>query len=143
MKIQIINGPNLNLTGVRQPEIYGTRTFEHFFSELCAKYFDIDLHYFQSNHEGEIIDKIQEIGLSFDGLIINAGAYTHSSPAIGDAIVSINCIAIEVHMSNVFQREQFRQQSYLTPHCRGLIIGMGLEGYQLALDYLIMSSQEE
>jgi 3-dehydroquinate dehydratase II len=143
MKVQIINGPNLNLTGIRQQEIYGSTTFEHFFAELQSKYFDIDLQYFQSNHEGEIIDKIHDIGFVFDGLIINAGAYSHSSPAIGDALASVKCMAIEVHLSNIFKRESFRHHSFLTANCKGLIAGLGLEGYQLALDYLIMLCQED
>lgn len=133
MKIIIINGPNLNLLGKRQPEIYGDKDFESFFNELKNKYPDIQLDYYQSNHEGELIDKIHEVGFIFDGIIINAGGYTHTSIALGDAIASIKTPVIEVHVSNIFSREEFRRISYLSPFCKAIISGCGLHGYEYAL----------
>lgn len=133
MKILILNGPNLNLLGKREPEIYGSLTFEAFFEELKKKYNTIDLHYFQSNVEGELINKLHEVGFSFDGVILNAGAYTHTSVAIGDAIKGIETPVIEVHISNVHAREDFRHTSYIAPNAKGVIAGFGLQSYELAL----------
>ena len=133
MKLIIINGPTLNLLGIREPEIYGNENFEDYFKSLQAKYSSLELHYFQSNIEGEIINKIHETGFTFDGIILNAGAYTHTSIAIGDAIKGITTPTIEVHISNTFSRESYRHQSYISPHAYGIIIGFGLKGYELAL----------
>lgn len=133
MKLIIINGPNLNLLGKREPEVYGDQTFEDFLTELKTKYPQIDLHYFQSNIEGELIDKIQEVGFSFDGIILNAAAYTHTSIGIGDAIKAIECPVIEVHISNTFSREAYRHQSFISPSAKGVILGFGLQGYDLAI----------
>ena len=133
MKIIIINGPNLNLLGKREPEIYGSQTFEDFFQTLKNEFKDIEIDYFQSNIEGEIINKIQETGFTFDGIILNAGAYTHTSIGISDAIKAITTPVIEVHISNTFSRETFRHQSYISPVAKGVIIGFGLDGYRLAL----------
>ncbi|SNR33797.1 type II 3-dehydroquinate dehydratase [Lutibacter flavus] len=133
MKILILNGPNLNLLGKREPEIYGSLTFEAFFEELKKKYNTIDLHYFQSNVEGELINKLHEVGFSFDGIVLNAGAYTHTSVAIGDAIKGIETPVIEVHISNVHAREDFRHTSYIAPNAKGVIAGFGLQSYELAL----------
>ncbi len=135
MKIIIINGPNLNLLGKREPEVYGTQTFEEYFNQLKSKYTSIELEYFQSNIEGEIISKIQEIGFLYDGLILNAAAYTHTSIGIGDAIKAVKTPTIEVHISNTFSRETFRHQSYISPNAKGIIIGFGLKSYELALDF--------
>ncbi|HQG68243.1 MAG TPA: type II 3-dehydroquinate dehydratase [Paludibacteraceae bacterium] len=136
--IQIINGPNLNLLGEREPSIYGNKSFNGFFEELKKQYPDVKLEYFQSNNEGEIIDKLQEIGFSADGIILNAGAYTHTSIAIADAIRSIQSPVIEVHISNVFQRESFRHHSFLSEVCKGCIIGFGLNSYRLAVEALLL-----
>ncbi len=133
MKIIIINGPNLNLLGKREPGIYGNLTFEGFFKELQQKYSNIELQYFQSNIEGDLIDKIQETGFTFDGIILNAAAYTHTSVGIGDAIKAIQTPVIEVHISNVYQRESFRHQSFISPNAKGIIVGFGLQSYELAL----------
>ena len=134
MKLIIINGPNLNLLGKREPEIYGSKTFEEFFSELQLKYNDVELSYFQSNSEGKIIDKLHEVGFSFDGVVINAGAYTHTSVAIADAISGITTPVVEVHISNVHNREAFRHKSYLSPVCKGVILGFGLKSYELGIE---------
>jgi 3-dehydroquinate dehydratase-2 len=141
MKIIIINGPNLNLLGTREPEIYGTQTFDDFFEKLMLQYADIDLQYFQSNSEGELIDKIQETGFSFDGIILNAAGYTHTSVAIADAVAAIKSPVIEVHISNPYSREDYRQRSLIAPKAKAGIFGMGLKGYEFALDYFIDSSQ--
>lgn len=133
MKIIIINGPNLNLLGKREPEIYGSQTFDDYFLTLKNKYPSLALHYFQSNHEGALIDKIHEIGFEFDGIILNAGAYTHTSIALRDALAGIKTPTIEVHISNIYAREEFRHHSYLTAKCQGIISGLGLKGYELAL----------
>jgi 3-dehydroquinate dehydratase-2 len=133
MKICIINGPNLNLLGIREPEVYGNQTFEDYFSILRDKYPEIEISYFQSNIEGELIDKIQELGFSYDGIILNAGAYTHTSIAIGDAIKAITTPVIEVHISNTYSRESFRHQSYISGNAKGVILGFGLQSYELAL----------
>lgn len=134
MKILILNGPNLNLLGKREPEIYGSQTFETYFQGLKKKYLDVDLEYFQSNVEGELINKLHEVGFSFDGVIFNAGAYTHTSVAIGDAIKGIETPVIEVHISNVHSREDFRHVSYIAPNAKGVIAGFGLQSYELALE---------
>ena len=136
MKIQIINGPNLNLLGKRETSIYGSQSFEDYFHALQERFSDLDLHYFQSNVEGEIINKLHEVGFSFDGIIINAGAYTHTSVAIHDAIGGIKTPVVEVHISNVYAREEFRHKSLITSKCVGMLTGFGLEGYEMAIQYL-------
>lgn len=136
-KIQIINGPNLNLLGVREPGIYGNSSFESYLKELEKRYPDVEIEYFQSNVEGFLIDKLQEVGFSYDGIILNAGAYTHTSVALQDAIRSLKTPVVEVHISNVFQREEFRRHSYLSPACRGVICGFGMDSYRLALEALL------
>ena len=132
-KILIINGPNLNLLGKREPQIYGNQTFEDYFQTLQTVFADVDLHYFQSNHEGALIDKIHEIGFVFDGIVINAGAYTHTSVAIADALSGVTTPAIEVHISNVHAREAFRYHSHLSRVVKGVIVGLGLRGYEYAI----------
>ena len=134
MKIQIINGPNLNLLGVREPEIYGSLSFEDFLKELVQSFPDTEISYFQSNIEGEIINKLHETGFSFDGIILNAGAYTHTSIAIRDAIKSISTPVIEVHLSNIHARESFRHESMLVAVCKGVIAGFGMDSYRLAIE---------
>jgi 3-dehydroquinate dehydratase-2 len=134
MKILILNGPNLNLLGKREPSIYGNVTFNEFFDNLSKKYADVDLEYFQSNVEGELINKLHEVGFSYQGIIFNAGAYTHTSVAIGDAIKAIETPVIEVHISNVHAREEFRHLSYIAPNAKGVIAGFGLQSYELALE---------
>jgi 3-dehydroquinate dehydratase-2 len=138
MKITIINGPNLNLLGKREPGIYGNLSFEEYFKKLQSKYEDIEFTYFQSNHEGEIIDCIQKKGFTDNAIIINGGAFTHTSVAIADAIRAIDAAVIEVHISNTFARESFRHHSYLSPVCIGVIAGFGLDSYELAVRYLMM-----
>jgi 3-dehydroquinate dehydratase-2 len=133
-KILILNGPNLNLLGKREPEIYGSLTFAEFFETLKQKYSNVDLSYYQSNVEGELINKLHEVGFSFDGVIFNAGAYTHTSVALGDAIKGIQTPVIEVHISNVHAREEFRHVSYIAPNAKGVIAGFGLQSYELALE---------
>jgi 3-dehydroquinate dehydratase-2 len=137
MNIIIINGPNLNLLGKREPEIYGNSSFENYFETLQEKFTSIHLHYFQSNIEGELIDKLHEIGFSYDGIVMNAGAYTHTSIALADAIKSITTPVIEVHISNTFAREDFRHHSFIAPNAKGIIIGFGLRSYDLALHSFI------
>ena len=137
MKIQIINGPNLNLLGKREPEIYGSTNFETYLYQLKQKFLSTDIFYYQSNTEGHLIDKLHEIGFTFDGIILNAGAYTHSSLAIADAIASIKTPVVEVHISNVYARESYRHQSYIAKNCIGIIAGFGLESYELALLYFV------
>jgi 3-dehydroquinate dehydratase II len=137
MNIQIINGPNLNLLGKREPSVYGSESFETYFDSLKKRFADVSLHYFQSNVEGELINKLHEVGFSFDGIILNAGAYTHTSVALHDAIAGIKTPVIEVHISNVYNREEFRHKSLITSKCVGLITGFGLEGYAMALSYLL------
>ncbi|RSC92997.1 type II 3-dehydroquinate dehydratase [Tenacibaculum singaporense] len=132
-KITIINGPNLNLLGKREPTIYGEGTFEDYLKELKNKYVDIQLEYFQSNIEGEIIDKLHEVGFDYDGVILNAAAYTHTSVGIGDAVKGIETPVVEVHISNIHAREEFRHVSYIAPNAKGVIFGFGLKGYELAL----------
>ena len=134
MKVQIINGPNLNLLGKREKSIYGDQSFEDYFKKLKTKFNNLELHYFQSNIEGELIEKIQEVGFNFDGIIINAAAYTHTSVGIGDAIRSISSPTIEVHISNTYSREEFRHKSFLSAHVKGVILGFGLKSYDLAIE---------
>lgn len=136
-RIQIINGPNLNLLGKREPTVYGNQSFEAYLIELKAQFPEAELDYFQSNTEGALIDKIHEVGFSYDGIVINAGAYTHTSVAIADAIRSISVPAIEVHISNVFKREVFRHHSYLSDACKGCIVGFGMDSYRLAIDAVL------
>ena len=133
MKIIIINGPNLNLLGKREPEVYGNETFESYFEKLQLQFPNMILEYFQSNIEGEIISKIQEVGFSYDGIVLNAGAYTHTSIGIGDTVKAITTPVVEVHISNTFSRESFRHQSYISPNAKGVIIGFGMRSYELAL----------
>ena len=135
MKLIIINGPNLNLLGIREKEIYGETSFEEYYKSLINKFHDINLEYFQSNHEGELIEKIQEIGFAYDGIIINGGGFTHTSIALRDAIASVSTPAIEVHISNILSREDFRKKSYLSDVCEGIISGLGLMGYEYAINY--------
>ncbi|SHK21418.1 3-dehydroquinate dehydratase [Reichenbachiella agariperforans] len=137
MKILILNGPNLNLLGKREPEIYGTKTFEEYFEEMKTAFPAVDLVYFQSNHEGALIDKIHEVGFSYDGIVFNAGGYTHTSVALADAVSGVTTRVVEVHISNIMEREAFRHHSYLTPVCVAHFIGHGLPGYNSAVDYLI------
>ena len=136
-KIIIINGPNLNLLGVRETSIYGSQDFLSYFGELKEQFTDLELFYYQSNHEGDIIDKLHEVGFSYDGVILNAGAFTHTSVAIGDAIAGVKTPVIEVHISNVHQREAFRHHSYLAKNCLGVICGFGLHSYKLAVQSFV------
>ncbi len=137
MKLIIINGPNLNLLGKREPSIYGNESFEDYFAQLQMEYPGITLHYFQSNHEGVLIDKLHEVGFSYDGIILNAGALTHTSIAIADAIGAIDAPVIEVHISNVHARESYRHHSFLSAKCEGVIVGLGLKGYELAVEFFV------
>lgn len=134
MKLKIINGPNLNLLGTRETTIYGTTTFDSFFEMLQKKYPGVELSYYQSNIEGELIDCLQETGFSYDGIVLNAGAYTHTSVGIGDTVKAIDCPVVEVHISNTFSREDFRHKSYISAGAKGVIVGFGLESYQLAIE---------
>lgn len=143
MKIIIINGPNLNLLGKREPGIYGHKNFNTFFNNLKKNFNAIDLEYFQSNIEGELIDKLHEVGFTYDGVILNAGGYTHTSVAISDAIAAITTPVIEVHISNIYAREEFRHKSIITKECAGIISGLGLEGYMLAITYLIDNANND
>ncbi len=136
-RIIIINGPNLNLLGKREPEIYGERSFDNFFIDLKKVFSEIDLSYFQSNIEGEIIDKLQEVGFQYDGIILNAAAYTHTSVGIGDAVKAISSPVVEVHMSNTLSREDYRHHSFIAPNAKGVIAGFGLQSYALAVRSLI------
>jgi 3-dehydroquinate dehydratase-2 len=137
MQIAIINGPNLNLLGKRETDIYGSETFETFFEAIKVKYPGIIFHYYQSNVEGELIDEIQRVGYSFDAIIINPGGYTHTSVALGDAIAAIKTPVIEVHISNIFGREEFRKLSHVSGKSIGVISGLGLKGYELAVEYFL------
>src|SRR3984957_20568224 len=137
MHIAIINGPNLNLLGTREPEVYGSQTFEQYYAELRAKYPSIEFSYFQSNVEGELINELQRVGFSSDGIILNPGGYTHTSVAIGDAIAAIKAPVIEVHISNIHAREEFGRFSHVSGKARGTIAGLGLRGYELAVRYLL------
>jgi 3-dehydroquinate dehydratase-2 len=137
MKIQIINGPNLNLLGVREKSIYGNSDFESYLKQLQNRYPDIEITYYQSNVEGELINKIHEVGFSYDGIVLNAGAYTHTSIAIADAIAGVKTPVIEVHISNVYKREEFRHSSMLAANCKGVIAGFGMDSYRLAIENLL------
>ena len=137
MKIIIINGPNLNLLGKREPGIYGKESFETYLAFLQQEFSIVTIHYFQSNSEGSIIDKLHETGFTYDGIILNAGAYTHTSIAIADAIAAIETPVIEVHISNVHARESFRHHSFLSANCVGVILGLGMTGYELAIKYFM------
>lgn len=132
-KIIIINGPNLNLLGKREPAIYGSNSFDDYFKELKNNYTNVNLEYFQSNIEGELIDKLHEVGFDYDGIILNAAAYTHTSVGIGDAVKGVETPVVEVHISNIHAREEFRHTSYIAPNAKGVIFGFGLQGYELAL----------
>ena len=134
MKILILNGPNLNLLGRREPSVYGNRSFDEYFQVLQKRYAKHDLEYFQSNSEGEIISKIHQVGFDYDGIVLNAGAYTHTSIAIADAIRAVQTPVVELHISNVYAREEYRHRSMIAPACRGCICGFGLKGYDLAID---------
>lgn len=140
MRLLILNGPNLNLLGKREPEVYGHTSFEDFFVELKNNFPQVQFDYFQSNIEGELINKLHEVGFSFDGIIFNPGAYTHTSVAIGDAVAGIKSPVIEVHLSNVLAREEFRHISYVAPKAIGSICGLGLDGYRLAVEYFLKKS---
>ncbi|MAU14377.1 MAG: type II 3-dehydroquinate dehydratase [Muricauda sp.] len=133
MKLMIINGPNLNLLGKREPEVYGNTTFEDYFKTLQEKYPHVKLEYYQSNIEGELIGKIQEVGFDYDGIILNAAAYTHTSVGIGDAVKAVETPVVEVHISNTHQREEYRHVSYISPGAKGVILGFGLQSYDLAI----------
>jgi len=139
MNIQIINGPNLNLLGVREKSIYGHTTFETYLENLCQLYPAIEINYFHSNVEGEIINKLHEIGFSCEGIVLNAGAYTHTSIAIADAIAAINTPVVEVHISNVYKREEFRHVSMLAANCKGVIAGFGMDSYRLAIESFLIN----
>ncbi len=141
-KIAIINGPNLNLLGKREPSIYGDSSFESFLQLLKGKYPQIEITYFQSNVEGELINKLHEYGFDFEGIILNAGAYTHTSVAIGDAIKSIETPVVEVHISNTYSREEFRHISYISPNAKGVILGFGLQSYKLALQSFLSDNND-
>lgn len=134
--IEIINGPNLNLVGVREPEVYGSVSMERFVEDLRQRFADIEIGYFQSNIEGELIDRIQQVGFSADGLVVNAGGYSHTSVALHDALAAVAAPAVEVHISNIFAREDYRHHSLLSSACRGMVCGLGLEGYALAIEAL-------
>lgn len=140
--IEIINGPNLNLTGRREPEIYGSVTMEQYLDELRHSFPEVQIGYYQSNVEGEIINRIHEVGFSADGIIINAGGYSHTSVALHDALAAVPAPAIEVHLSNIFAREEYRHHSLLTSACRGIISGLGLKGYKLAVNALLTDSKK-
>ena len=136
-QIEIINGPNLNLTGLREQDIYGSTTFDQYLDKLRRRYPEVHIGFYQSNVEGELINRIQAVGFSADGIILNAGGYSHTSVAIHDALKAVTCPAVEVHISNIFAREDYRHHSLITPACRGIIAGFGLEGYALALEALL------
>lgn len=141
MKLHIINGPNLNLLGIREPQIYGTQGFDAFFAQLKSEFPAHEISYFQSNVEGELINNLQEVGFSTDGIILNAGAYTHTSIAIGDAVAAIKTPVLEVHISNVFSREEYRHVSYIAPKAIGIVSGLGLNGYRLAILHFLSSNK--
>ena len=135
--IEIINGPNLNLTGIREPEVYGTVTMEECVEELRHQFPEVEITYYQSNVEGELIDRIQQTGFRYDGLIVNLGGYSHTSVALRDALLAVPAPKVEVHMSNIFAREEYRHHSLITSACRGMVCGLGLQGYELALRALL------
>ncbi len=132
-KIIIINGPNLNLLGKREPTIYGNLTFKAYYKDIIEKYKDVSFEYYQSNHEGDLVDKLHDVGFAYDGIVLNAAAYTHTSVALGDAVKAIETPVVEVHISNTFSREAFRHNSYISPHAKGVILGFGLQSYELAI----------
>ena len=134
---EIINGPNLNLTGIREPEVYGTTTMEGYLDGLRAQFPEVEITYYQSNVEGELIDRIQQIGFRYDGLIVNLGGYSHTSVALRDALLAVPAAKVEVHLSNIFAREEYRHHSLITSACRGMVCGLGLKGYELALRALL------
>lgn len=142
MKLQIINGPNLNLLGTREPGIYGSSSFETYLPQLRQQYPDIQIDYYQSNVEGELINKMQEVGFTYDGIVLNAGAYTHTSIALQDCIRSLRCPVVEVHISNVHKREEFRHTSLIASACRGVICGFGMDSYRLAIEAIKGMSKE-
>ncbi|MFN4006933.1 MAG: type II 3-dehydroquinate dehydratase [Chitinophagaceae bacterium] len=142
MKVAIVNGPNLNLLGQREPNIYGSQSFEAYLQELRSQFKQVDIHYFQSNIEGELINALQQYGFGYDGIILNPGGYTHTSVAIGDCIAAITTPVIEVHISNVHAREEFRKLSHVSAKAKGTICGLGLAGYTLALNYLVESNKK-
>ena len=141
MKILIINGPNLNLLGKREPGIYGNTTFEDYFSALKDEFSQVDLDYFQSNHEGLLIDKLHEANGQYHGIVLNAGAFTHTSVALADAIAAITTPVMEVHISNIYKREEFRKKSFLSAYCTGIIAGLGLSGYALAIEFFLRNNK--
>ena len=141
MKLQIINGPNLNLLGIREPEIYGNESFATVLVQLRSQFSTLQIDYFQSNHEGGLIDKLQEVGFSYDGIILNAAGLTHTSIALADTIAAIKTPVVEVHISNIHAREEYRRHSYTAEKARGIISGLGLDGYRLAIDYFIRSNR--
>lgn len=143
MNILVLNGPNLNLLGIREKSIYGTTSMDEFLLTLNADFPDVTLDYFQSNSEGKLIDKIHEVGFDIDGIVLNAGAYTHTSVALADAISAIPATVIEVHISNTAQRESFRHVSYIAPKCKGTIAGFGMHSYRLAIEALLLDKQSE
>jgi 3-dehydroquinate dehydratase II len=140
LKIIIINGPNLNLLGKREPEIYGSQSFEDFFETLVKKYPQLSLEYYQNNVEGELVNKIHQVGFSYDGILLNAGAYTHTSVAVSDAIAGVKTPVVEIHISNIYKREEFRHKSIISKECVGMIAGLGLDGYDLGLQYFILKN---
>lgn len=140
MKIQIINGPNLNLLGIREPSIYGNEGFDSFIMKLQSLFPRIEIQYFQSNVEGELINKLHEVGFSVDGIVLNAGGYTHTSVAIADAISAISSPVVEVHISNIYAREEYRHVSLTGKNCKGVLTGFGLDGYRLAIESIVQSS---
>ena len=141
--IEIINGPNLNLTGVREPEVYGTTTMEELVERLRGMFPEVEIGYFQSNIEGELIDRIQQVGFMADGLVVNCGGYSHTSVALRDALLAVPAPAVEVHISNIFAREDYRHHSFITSACRGMICGLGLQGYELAIRALTSEQEHE
>jgi len=143
MKIIIINGPNLNLLGRREPDIYGDQSFEDFFERIKTNFPNVQLDYFQSNVEGELVNKLQQVGFSYDGIILNAAGYTHTSVAISDAIAAIESPVLEVHISNIYSREEYRHKSLISGNCVGMISGLGLEGYLLALTYFLNKNKRD
>jgi 3-dehydroquinate dehydratase II len=141
LKIIIINGPNLNLLGKREPEIYGKMSFEEYFESLKEKFNEVELYYYQSNIEGELIDKIHEVGFNFDAILLNAGGYTHTSVAISDAIAGVKTPVLEIHISNIYKREEFRHKSIISKECIGMISGLGLSGYELGIEYFLKTKR--
>lgn len=141
MRIEIVNGPNLNLTGVRQPEIYGTVTMEQMVAWLRARFPEVEIGYYQSNVEGELINRLHEVGFKADGIVLNAGGYSHTSVALHDAVAAITTPVVEVHISNIFAREEYRRHSMLSDVCRGMVCGLGLEGYRFAVESFLLDNE--